>query len=156
MDTASLLDKCISLCKEHHLTPYSYPYLALNRSKLESILINATAGPGSTTNYTEARALSRQVMSGLSRIYPIGHPVRAVQQVMLARLLSIGEKQGEEIIDIPGLRVAYEQMKIAYGEAKIAFGGAEADMVRDTERGLKGLERDIAWRETARRSMKQG
>jgi len=92
-------------------------------------------------------------MAGLARIYPTGHPVRAVQQVMLARLLSIGENYGEEIIDIPGLRVAYEQMKIAYSEARIAFG-ENADMVRDTERGLKGLERDIAWRETARRSMK--
>lgn len=153
MDTSSLLHKCISLCKEHHLTPYSYPYLALNRFLLESILINATAGPGSTTNYGEARALSRRVMAGLARIYPMGHPVRAVQQVMLSRLLSIGERHGEEIIDIPGLRTAYEQMKIAYSEARIAFG-PDGDMVKDTERGLKGLERDIAWRETARRSMK--
>lgn len=114
--------------------------------------MSATAGPGSSTNYKEARQLSRTVMRGLETIYPTGHPVRAVQQVMLARLLSIGENYGEEIIDVPNLRIAYEQMKIAYGEARIAFG-KEADMVRDTERGLKGLERDIAWRETARRTM---
>lgn len=154
MDTTTLLKVCLGLCKEHHLTTYSYPYLALNRHLLESILISATAGPGSTTNYREARILSRKVMIGLERIYSKGHPVRAIQQVMLARLLSIGENKGEELTDIPNLRIAYEQLKLAYFEAKIGFG-EDADIVKDTERGLRGLERDIAWRETASRSLRR-
>lgn len=168
-DPKTMVDKCIRLCKEHHFSPCSYPYLSLNRHVLESVLMHATAGAGSTTDFRFARQLSRLVLRGLEAIYPMGHPVRAIQHVMLARLLGLGENQGEQITDIPNLRIAYEQMKIAHGEVRIAYGKDEVkgsvltgktmaplvDIRKDTEAQLKALERDIAWRETAYRDMKE-
>jgi broad specificity phosphatase PhoE len=143
------VESLLQLSKKHHLNPYSYPLLALNRHAFTDSLELAASSitSGKQGSYTEARRLCKEIIAGLERIYAPGHPVLAVQHGILARLL-LNNVNGEALTSIEDMRIAWEQCKVAREKMEIAFGKNKDKgvLVRGMERELELLERDMNWR----------
>ena len=123
--------------------PSSHPLLALHRLALERSL-SPLVSLYQSKRYKRASHFAQQLIAGLEGVLPYGHPVRAVQQTVLARLMSIGS-DGEEIMHHAQLLGAHAQLKKASGELRVAFG--PNSILLDKLRGeIISLERDLDMR----------
>lgn len=126
------------------LHPACFPLLALHRLAVDRALSTEVQLYGDK-RYAFAQGFSRQVMEGLQAILPVGHPVRAVQRIVSARLAAI-MPDGSELRDDKLLLLAYQELRDAYGEAQIAFGrkGILVGQLRDE---LAAFEQDLTMRQ---------
>ena len=120
--------------------PGSDPLLALHRLGMERALADQDFG--------KAREYAQQIKQGLESIFSPGHPVRAVHEVVLGRLMSISNTGGEVQDDLV-LIMAYEQLKRALVELKLGFG-TDGILFRDVSKEIAQLEMDLSLRKRLR------
>lgn len=138
----------------HRMHPASQPLLSLNQAALQSTLANDASpliSDYASNRYGRAAALCREVVEGFERIFEYGHPVRAIQQAVLARLMSIAADGGEVKDDLV-LLLAYEQLKKARGEMELAFG-RKGMLLEQLGQNMRDLERDLELRRRVRNEL---
>ena len=123
--------------------PASYPLLALHRLAIDRAL-NTEVKIYADKRYGHAQDYARRILEGLEAILYYGHPVRAVQRTVYARLMSISA-DGSELRDDLLLMSAQQLLQAAYKESEVAFGkkGILLDQIRQE---LASLERDLSMR----------
>lgn len=131
------------IAKVYLLHPSAHPALALHRLALDRSL-STLVSHYDIDRFEKAREFAQKTLAGLESLLPYGHPVRAVHQAVLAKLISIGPN-GEEVTDSGTLLSAHEQLKKARAETQVAFGGTGI-LFRDLSGDLTRLERDLEMR----------
>lgn len=127
-----------------YLHQASFPLLALHRLAVDRAL-DTEVQVFARQRYLRAQEYALQILEGLQAILPTGHPVRAVQHAVLARLMSIGP-DGLELQDDRLLVAAYRQLQLAHQEAQIAFG-KKGILVKQLGEELASFERDLGMRQ---------
>jgi hypothetical protein len=131
------------LSEVHALHSASFPLLALRRTAIDRAL-NTAVSLYAENRYGQAQALAQGIMEGLEAILPVGHPVRAVQRTVHARLASIAP-DGTELKDDRQLAFAHILQQSAYKESEIAFG-KKGILLQQLRQELASLESDLNMR----------
>lgn len=135
------------LTQIHKMHPASQPLLDINALGVDRALSQGVS-LYKDKRYGRAAQFSQQLIAGLDAVMPEGHPVRAVQRIVLGRLLCIGP-DGEEVMDDRILFTALRFMQDTVRLVRGAFGSRSL-LLKQLSQGVAELERDLEMRRRVR------